>query len=74
LRADRLLGERGIQQDTPAGRQEFERHMERRRFLYNNFVLPPAICVKHITLTLTFNAATLPGGGRKSNAMAKSAA
>jgi hypothetical protein len=48
--------------------------MERRRFLYNNFVLPPAICVKHITLTLTFNAATLPGGGRKSNAMAKSAA
>ena len=31
LRADRLLGEHGIQADTPAGRQEFERHMERRR-------------------------------------------
>jgi putative transposase len=31
LRADRLLGEHGIQQDTPAGRQEFERHIERRR-------------------------------------------
>ena len=31
LRADRLLGEHGIQQDTPAGRQEFERHLERRR-------------------------------------------
>jgi putative transposase len=31
LRIDRLLGEHGIQQDTPAGRQEFERHMERRR-------------------------------------------
>jgi hypothetical protein len=25
---DRLLGEHGIQGDTPAGRQEFERHME----------------------------------------------
>ena len=31
LRADRLLGEHGIPQDTPAGRQEFERHLERRR-------------------------------------------
>ena len=31
LRADRLLGEHGIQQDTPAGRQEFERQLERRR-------------------------------------------
>jgi hypothetical protein len=31
LRADRLLGEHGIQQDTPVGRQEFERHLERRR-------------------------------------------
>lgn len=31
LRADRLLGEHGIEQDTPAGRQEFERHLERRR-------------------------------------------
>jgi hypothetical protein len=31
LRADRLFGEHGIGQDTPAGRQEFERHMERRR-------------------------------------------
>jgi putative transposase len=31
LRADRLLGEHGIHGDTPAGRQEFERHMERRR-------------------------------------------
>ena len=31
LRADRLLGEHGIPQDTPAGRQEFERQMERRR-------------------------------------------
>ena len=31
LRADRLLGEHGIQQDTPASRQEFERHMERCR-------------------------------------------
>ena len=31
LRADRLLGEHAIQQDTPAGRQEFERHLERRR-------------------------------------------
>jgi REP element-mobilizing transposase RayT len=31
LRVDRLLGEHGIQQDTPAGRQEFEGHMERRR-------------------------------------------
>lgn len=32
LRADRLLGEHGVGQDTPAGRQEFERHMERRRW------------------------------------------
>lgn len=31
LRVDRLLGEHGIQQDTPAGRQEFERQMERGR-------------------------------------------
>jgi putative transposase len=31
LRVDRLLGEHGIQQDTPAGRQQFERQMERRR-------------------------------------------
>jgi hypothetical protein len=31
LRTDRLLGEHGIQFDTPAARQEFERHMERRR-------------------------------------------
>ena len=28
---DRLLGEHGIQQDTAAGRQEFERRMETRR-------------------------------------------
>lgn len=31
LRVDRLLGEHGIQQDTPLSRQEFERRMERRR-------------------------------------------
>ena len=31
LRVNRLLGEHGIQQDTPRSRQEFERHMERRR-------------------------------------------
>ena len=31
LRVERLLGEHGIQQDTPLSRQEFERHMERRR-------------------------------------------
>ncbi len=31
LRVDRLLGEHGIQRDTPLSRQEFERHMERRR-------------------------------------------
>ena len=31
LRVDRLLGEHGIQQDTALSRQEFERHMERRR-------------------------------------------
>jgi len=31
LRVDRLLGEHGIQQDTPVSRREFERHMERRR-------------------------------------------
>ena len=31
LRTDRLLGEHGIPQDSPAGRQEFERHLERRR-------------------------------------------
>jgi REP element-mobilizing transposase RayT len=28
LRADRLLGEHGIQKDSPAGRKEFERRME----------------------------------------------
>ena len=32
LRVDRLLGEHGIGGDTPAGRQEFERRMESRRF------------------------------------------
>jgi hypothetical protein len=31
MRVDRLLGERGIQEDSAAGRQEFERHMEVRR-------------------------------------------
>ena len=31
LRVDRLLGEHGLEQDTPLSRQEFERHMERRR-------------------------------------------
>ena len=31
LRVDRLLGEHGIQGDTPAGRQLFEAQMERRR-------------------------------------------
>ena len=31
VRVDRLLGEHGIQQDSPAGRQEFERQMEARR-------------------------------------------
>jgi REP element-mobilizing transposase RayT len=31
LRVDRLLGEHGIEQDTPVSRQEFERHRERRR-------------------------------------------
>jgi hypothetical protein len=31
MRVDRLLGEHGIQQDSAAGRQEFERHMEARR-------------------------------------------
>ena len=31
LRVDRLLGEHGIQKDSPAGRQEFERRMEWRR-------------------------------------------
>ncbi len=31
LRVDRLLGEHGIQQDTPLGRQEFEMRMEARR-------------------------------------------
>ena len=31
LRVDRLLGEDGIQRDTAAGRQEFERRMEARR-------------------------------------------
>ena len=28
---DRLLGEHGIQQDTPEGREQFQRYMERRR-------------------------------------------
>jgi hypothetical protein len=31
MRVDRLLGEHGIQEDSAAGRQEFERHMEARR-------------------------------------------
>jgi putative transposase len=31
VRVDRLLGEHGIVQDSAAGRQEFERHMEARR-------------------------------------------
>src|SRR5438046_1116636 len=31
IRVDRLLGEHGIQQDSPAGRQEFERRLEGRR-------------------------------------------
>jgi putative transposase len=31
MRVDRLLGEHGIQDDSAAGRQEFERHMEARR-------------------------------------------
>ena len=31
MRVDRLLGEHGIGQDSVAGRQEFERQMERRR-------------------------------------------
>lgn len=31
MRVDRLLGEHGIGQDTPAGRQEFEKQMEARR-------------------------------------------
>src|SRR5205807_2199205 len=31
IRVDRLLGEHGIQQDSAAGRQEFERRMEGRR-------------------------------------------
>jgi hypothetical protein len=31
MRVDRLLGEHGIGQDSAAGRQEFERPMERRR-------------------------------------------
>jgi len=31
LRVDRLLGEHGIAQDTPAGRQQFEQRMEARR-------------------------------------------
>jgi REP element-mobilizing transposase RayT len=32
IRVDRLLGEHGIQEDTAAARQEFERRMEARRF------------------------------------------
>jgi hypothetical protein len=31
MRVDRLLGEHGIQKDSAAGREQFERHMERRR-------------------------------------------
>jgi hypothetical protein len=31
MRVDRLLGEHGIQQDTAAARQEFERRLEARR-------------------------------------------
>lgn len=31
VRVDRLLGEHGIQEDTPAGRQRFEARMEQRR-------------------------------------------
>ena len=31
VRVDRLLGEHGIREDTPAGRQRFEQWMERRR-------------------------------------------
>ena len=31
MRVDRLLGEHGIGQDSAAGRQEFERQMERGR-------------------------------------------
>ena len=31
VRVDRLLGEHGIQQDTPEGRAQFEQWMERRR-------------------------------------------
>jgi hypothetical protein len=31
IRVDRLLGEHGLQQDTPAARQEFERRTEARR-------------------------------------------
>jgi hypothetical protein len=31
VRVDRLLGEHGIPQDSPAGRQEFERHLEQSR-------------------------------------------
>ena len=30
MRMDRLLGEHGLQQDSPAARQEFERRMEAR--------------------------------------------
>jgi hypothetical protein len=31
IRVDRLLGEHGVQQDSVAGRQQFEQHMEARR-------------------------------------------
>ena len=31
MRVDRLLGEHGLQQDSPVARQEFERRMEARR-------------------------------------------
>jgi putative transposase len=36
MRVDRLLGEHGIVADTPAGRAEFERHMEERRAQEND--------------------------------------
>jgi len=41
MRVDRLLGEHGIQPDSAAGRQEFERHVEARstRLAHN-----PSVC------------------------------
>ncbi len=33
IRTDRLYGEHGIQQNTPEGRQDFERLMETRRLV-----------------------------------------